>query len=300
MKKNILIDSMHGLGDNIYQRPFVKNLVEQGNNVYIRTVLPGIYNDIKGLRFIKPGATYRTQEKSLLKESQTIKWCSLPESYEVINPLYDGANLKETSIIQSMKIKFSKYGNMDDLVWDLPYFGWKNNIDNKGKPIAIIRPGTVRNEWRVTTRNADPKYINYSAAVLKEYGYYVISIADVDDINEFLVGQPPAADLVLHKGELGIYSTLDLMSISDVVVGGSGFILPATVSMANPHLFVIFGGRMMYDSPYKVFHPSMNMKKISWATPTNPCYCTLSKHDCNKNILDFDSQFMKFIKELQK
>lgn len=287
---------MHGIGDQIYQRPFVKNLVKQGHKVYIKTFLPEIYKDIN-VKFVQPNpeGTYRTQQKAFSQ----IKWATLPSEYKTIKPFYTGADLINTSIIHAMKVKFQEFGDMTELDWSLPWYNKETIRVPKGKKLALIRPATVRNEWKVLTRNPDPEYINWCAKVLLESGYYVVSIADCDGINEYIVGDDPPADLHLHKGELGIFGTLNLIQEANIVVGGSGFIIPATVSSEKTNLFTIFGGRMAYDSPYKVFHTSMDMKRIGWAMPNNPCRCTLTKHDCNKKINNLDDKFMEFLGRIQ-
>lgn len=105
------------------------------------------------------------------------------------------------------------------------------------------------------------------------------------------------AQMKLYKGELGVYGTLELIKHAEIVVGGSGFIIPATVS-SDTNLFLILGGRLMYDGISKTLHPSMNLNKIGWASPKNPCKCTLNKHDCDKTIPTLDSDFFNFLRKI--
>lgn len=304
----ILVESMEGVGDCIYQRPFIKQLIGMGHEVYIRVYLHDLYSDIVGLKFLKPKKdyTYRTQEKQRNQQSK-IQYAVEPKEFdEIVKPLYSGKDLVHDSIIYTMFHKFGIEPN-NKLEWTLPYFETHKNpeyqnikkiIYDSGKPLAIMRPSTIRKEWEVYTRSPDPTYLFWVSHVLHEMGYFVISIADANGTDEWIEQPEPYADMKLHDGELGIYGTLDLMRGASVVVGGSGFIVPACVSLGVP-LFVLFGGRGAYDSPYKIFHASMDLRKVGWALPRNFCRCTLNKHNCDKSIPDLDDKFMTFMRQLQ-
>ena len=298
---------MEGVGDCIYQRPFIKQLIKDGHEVYLSVYLHELFSDIKGLKFLKPAKehTYRTQQKQF-DSQKSIKYDTPPPKFDkVIDPLYSGTDLIHDSIVYSMSLKFG-VDNLSNLEWNLPNLSHHltkhesilKSIPFGFKKIAIVRPSTIRSEWKVSTRSPDPTYIYWCAHVLHEAGYYVISIADVDGSNEWIEGPAPFADLTLHSGDLGIFGTLELLKTADVVIGGSGFIVPATVSAKVP-LFILFGGRGAYDSPYKIFHPSMNLKKIGWAVPRNFCRCTLAEHACDKSIPDLDDKFMNFLRQIQ-
>lgn len=301
-KKNLYITTMEGLGDNIYTRPFIK-ILSKRYNVYLNTVLPKIYKDLD-VKFIDPKKpTYRTQQKELIKND--VSYSELPEFYEEITCHYKGQDLLNDSIITTMYKQFD-IPFSEKLEWDLPDY-WDEFISNsnsvlipRDKKIAIIRPATIRAEWEISTRNPNPNYISWCAKVLHESGYYVISIADLEPNKEWLADNIniDSADLKLHSGELGIYGTLELLKMADIIVGGVGFISPAGVS-ANRPLFTIFGGRQQYDCLQKIFHPSMDFGKLGWSIPDKPCRCTLMKHDCNKTISHLDSDFYNFLGKIQ-
>ncbi|UTS52170.1 hypothetical protein [Synechococcus phage BUCT-ZZ01] len=305
------LKSMHGIGDQLYQLSFVDLLHKQNpqDEIYIQTVLPQLYIDLLPhvpLKFVQPPETYRTQKKAL---DQYVKDTGLlfempPVKYnQLLEPFYSGEDLLNTSIPFTMAKKFKLDDKVQDLKWGYDFkFGFdkvEQLIGKIPKKIAIVRPSTIRKEWVVLTRSPKPNYISWCAKVLQEAGYFVISIADLKPNEEWLENnETPPADLYLHSGELGIIDTLKLIASADICVGGSGFIIPAAVQMGTP-LFTIFGGRMAYDSPYKVFHPSMDMSKIGWAMPDKPCRCTHIKHDCDKTITKLDSDFYNFLSKIQ-
>lgn len=300
---NVLVVTQEGIGDCVYQLPFVKILAKT-NQVYIKTPLPKIFKDVPNIKFIKlDNETYRTQQKSLLNDDTV--YSTLPKDiYKTYTPQYAGEELLETSIVGSFYKQFNIPFH-EKLEWELPSF--KNELGNflskipKGRKIAIIRPATVRKEWRVETRSPKNGYISWGAKILKESGYYTISIADIKSGEEWFDGDYDSKniDLNLHTGELGIYGTLGLIQIADVCIGGSGFIVPATVS-TNCNLFLILGGRLMYDGISKTLHPSMNLSKIGIAIPDNPCKCTLNKHNCDKTISNLDIKFFEFLEKISK
>lgn len=221
--------------------------------------------------------------------------------YKTYSAQYAGKELLENSIVGSF---YNQFGipYHTPIEWKLPSF--KDELGNfldkipKDRKIAIIRPATIRKEWEVSSRNANGNYIAWCCKILNEAGYYTISIADLKAGEEWLAdGIDVPAQMKLYKGELGIYGTLELIKHADIVIGGSGFVIPASVS-SNTNLFLILGGRLMYDGISKTLHPSMNLNKIGWALPAKPCKCTLNKHDCDKTIPTLDSDFFNFLRKI--
>lgn len=63
----IYVTTMAGIGDTCYIRPFIK-ILARDYDVYIKTVLPKMYSDITGVKFIRDEKeTFRTQQKSRLR-----------------------------------------------------------------------------------------------------------------------------------------------------------------------------------------------------------------------------------------
>lgn len=297
---NIHLITMFGTGDLIYISQFVR-LLAKTNTIYLETTLPKIFKDIPNVYFIDPKSdTYRTQQKE--KDKDKTQYVKLPSKIDkTFKPAYAGVELLSDSIISSfyrqLEIPFT-----EKLEWSLPSYQEefeKFDINLPKSKIAIIRPSTVRKEWLVETRNANQNYIGWCSKILKEAGYYTIAIADLKQGEEWLAdGIDVPADLKLYKGELGIYGTLELIRKADLVVGGSGFIIPACAAMKQ-NLFLILGGRLGYDGISKTLHPSMDLNKIHFASPKNPCKCSLNQHDCDKRIDDLDIKFFDFLRAIQ-
>lgn len=292
---SIHLKGMQGIGDTLYARPFIKRLAED-HKLYIETVLPELLSDIPGVSFIRPTSTLRTQSLHLL--TTKTKFVDLPKVDEVIDWNY-GYNAERgktvPGVIEGLIGKYdvmgiSEFREKMDLPSTLPghYLRLPHDM-----PLAVIRPVTSRTEFPAESRAPNPNYVGWTAKMLKAAGYYVVSIADCDDTNEVLEHEPPA-HLSLHKGELGILGALALIRDASIVVGGSGFIVPAAIS-AKTKLFVLFGGRGAYDSPQRIFDLRMDMSKIGWAIPDSFCRCTQLKHDCDKTISNLDDKFFSFM-----
>ncbi len=282
-KPPLLVHGMHGLGDNIYQRAFARNLDAE---VYLDTPWPQLYEDLPHVHCVRAETRLRTQRKNV--EAASHGWVAAPRRAKEIRIGYGHADLRNGSILSAMARQFGTSA----AVFDLPDFG-RSPVETD-RPVAIVRPVTARREWLNTARNPKPEYIAQAASELRRRGYYVVSLADLQDGEEWLVGDPPGADLVLHKGELNITQLLAAVRHAAVVVGGVGWIVPACIAMKTP-LYVVLGGQLGHNAPDKITDPAMDLSNVGWAWPARPCKCTSKQHDCEKEIHGFDHQFVDWL-----
>lgn len=111
---------------------------------------------------------------------------------EILTIFYGPDELSKGSIIDAMTWQFGKVAS----VFDLPSFG--ESAVQPDKPVAVIRPATVRKEWANPARNPDPKYLAEAARELRKH-FYVVSLADLEKGEEWLVGEPPEMISVCTK-----------------------------------------------------------------------------------------------------
>jgi len=171
---------------------------------------------------------------------------------------------------------------------------WKmKKFENKhhpGKPYIVVRPVTVRKEWRNEARNPLPEYIVKSVDWLTDH-YTIISVADVEDKQEWFVDEPPYADIRYHRGELNTADLLGLCQGAAGVIGGVGWIVPFAVHTRVPS-FIVSGGNGGYNHPAKLLNPTMALSSnIVFAVPDDFCKCTDNLHRCNKQISDLRTVF---------
>lgn len=264
----MIIHGMRGLGDNIYQRAFIKALPKP---VYLDTPWPEIYADIEGVHFIRPQTNLRTQAKNIARQGRT--WETPPPRQPVRQIRYG-----TEGIIQGMTASFSIAPGEFDLP-PLP------PPPETGRYV-VVRPATVRSEWRADTRNPEPEHIALAAHVAASRGYRVISVADLQEGQEWAISPMPYADVRYHKGELPVEQLLALVQGAAAVIGGIGWLVPAALAAKVP-AWIICGGQGGYNAPELICPPDST---ITFAVPDNFCRCKLKQHNCDKRISDYDAK----------
>jgi hypothetical protein len=152
---------------------------------------------------------------------------------------------------------------------------------------VVVRPATVRSEWRADTRNPDPLYIYKAAAKAIERGYRVISVADLQEGAEWVTGDLPPAHVEYLYGQLPVEQLLALVANAAAVIGGIGWLVPAALAAKVP-AWIICGGQGGYNAP-ELITPG-GQSNITFAVPDNFCRCRLKQHNCDKRISDYDSK----------
>lgn len=265
---------MRGLGDNIFQRPFVRVLARQ-RPVYLITPWPELYDDIPDVHFVHEATSLRTQAKNMQHHAAT--WVKAPRQVSLIRVSYGHATLAHHGIVAIMQQCFGVAPDRFDLPAFPPFLSLR--------PIAVIRPATERREWHNAARGPRPEYIAEIASSLMK-DYHVISVADLVPGEEWLVDNVlPPAHTRFHAGELYMPELLGLVQSAAVVVGGVGWIVPACIAAGTP-LFCILGGCGLHNAPEKVTDPRMDLTHVGFAMPDRFCRCDRMQHTCDKTISD--------------
>lgn len=275
---NTLVKGMYGFGDGIYQRSFIKQIP---GSVYLSTPWPELYSDLPNVHCMPSGTNLRTQRKNEIRQSYKHKTPSAYQKKITIN--YSGRNML-TGMAEAWPQRFKPRP------LDLPHTG---PALLKGHYV-IIRPCTIRSEWIAESRNPLPEYIEQAAKELKKRGIYTVCIADIDDKNEWLVGNLPECDLYYIRGELTIAQVMNLAEHAIGIVSGVGFALPLAMAYKVPILCVL-GGCLGYNGPEMTTHPEIDSSSVTFATPDKPCYCKIRDHHCNKEITGYGQQLTAWI-----
>lgn len=264
-----LIHGMQGLGDSIYGRAFVKSL---RGLVYLKTPWPQLFADMPNVLPVNPGTDLRTQAKNAARFDG---WHEMPKG-ETRRIRYGSK-----PIFHGLELAY----NVAPSEMDLPCFG--------ASPVSgryvVVRPATVRSEWRADSRNPLPEYIAEAADIARAMGYTVVSVADLCS-EEWLVGDPPKADIQYHAGELSLEQMLALVQHSSAVIGGVGWIVPACIAAKVP-AWIICGGNGGYNAPERITDKRMDTSRIGWAIPDNYCRCAEALHNCDKRISNHAEKF---------
>lgn len=268
----MMIHSMKGLGDNVYQRAFLKNMP---GPIYLDTPWPELVSDLPHVHCVRPQTNLRTQAKNIARHSSWL----MPPTKQLARHIRYGTE----GIIPGM---ISSFGVMPG-EFDLPPLP---PSPETGKYV-VVRPATVRSEWRADTRNPDPLYIFLASVEAMQRGYRVVSVADLQEGAEWAIDPLPYADVRYHQGELPVEQLLALVANASAVIGGIGWLVPAALSAKVP-AWIICGGQGGYNAP-ELITPK-GQRNITFAVPDNFCRCRLKMHNCDKRISDYDSKLAQW------
>jgi hypothetical protein len=288
----MIIDTRGGLGDNIYARAIVRAYAESDVEAVVRSPWPQLFCDLP-VPVQKPGnMELRTQKKNIARLA----------GYPWANTYYRGADVRRLiyrlevpgrTIMQELE-SMSGWPAGAEFRFDLPSFGPSLQAD---KPIAVLRPVTSRIEWPNRARSPDTRYIVRAAELLREAGFHVVVAADVDDKYEHAIQPLPVGDTMLIRGELDVTQLMALVENAAVVVGGSGWIIPACMAYGTPAV-IIGGGNGGHNAPELVTDPRVDCSRIRFVLPDRYCRCINMRHGCNKIIHEFDERFTSAMEEV--
>ena len=296
--KPVLIRGMWGLGDNIFARPFVRAAAKQ-YQVHLETPWPELYEDLD-IKFVLGKRKLRTQLKNIARQRQE-RWLRPLPMREVSSVSYGSDLTTAASIIAALERRWHSALRVgfDPALFDLPDMGPPPSTRAHGgqRPIAVVRPVTVRTEWHNTARNPLPEYVNAIAAELMAT-HTVVAVADLEPGQEWAVGELPPAHHYFVFGELRVRQLLALVREADVVIGGVGWIVPAGLALRTK-TFVLLGGHGGHNAPEKVTDQRLDLSRIGFAMPEAFCRCTNMQHNCDKRIADPVGQFRRWSHSFQ-
>lgn len=284
--KPIIIEGQRGLGDNIFARPFIRCACST-NEVWFDTPWPELFEDLP-VKFVRCETRLRTQAKNVALQDAS-RWVKAPHDVVRIKIAYGHASLLAGSITQTIEKRIPLNGF--PYTFDLPDMGPSPLTSDR--PIAVIRPVTVRSEWTNTARNPLPEYVNAVASHLITT-HRVVLIADLVPDIEWLIGELPPHHTAFLHGELTVRPLLALLRDADVVIGGVGWIVPAAIALGTK-AFIILGGQAKHNAPHIITDPRMNLSNIAFATPRSFCQCHEMKHNCDKTIPNLAEQWNSFV-----
>lgn len=292
MKPAILIRGQWGLGDNIFARPFLRACVDK-YDVWLETPWPELFADLP-IRFVAGRRELRTQMRNVARQPAS-RWSTPPMGIRELRLGYGHAELARGSIVAALERQVGAIAvRLAAPIWDLPAMAASPIASER--PIAMVRPVTVRGEWRNEARNPRADYVAAIARGLMAT-HHVVVVADLATGREWLEGElPPHHDAFL-KGELALRELLGLTAAADVIVGGVGWIVPAAIALKRK-AFVILGGHGGHNAPAVITDPRMDLSRIAFATPRELCKCTSMQHHCDKTIPDLEAQWMAFCRRV--
>lgn len=282
-----------GMGDNLYQRPFVRAACEKYGTVYLTTCYPELYWDIEerhDLRFVNPAGhcRLRAQKKNLARMDLSDVWCGdrapgdswrVPLAYTsrkfmlgpIVRAIEAGCPLGATPYDHRLPLR-------DD--WLEEVAAISSSWDHGDRPIAIVRQNTWRMDWKCPARSPDQEAFHQARSLMGDR-FFVVSVADLEDQQEGIIGEPISYDVAYHRGELTPGVIAALFSRAAMVLSPPGFAVPMCLAVGTP-LFCVCGGFM---PPEAMVDDRMRCKDlVHFCAPDPFCACMSTYHDCEKKI----------------
>lgn len=266
---------MQGLGDNFYQRAVIR---EVPGEHHLITAWPQLYSDMPRIRCVRPDTRLRTQAKNAVRD---LAWQRPPRTMP--QPVH--YTNRAGTMLQGLCAAFGV--NPARVTFDAPAFG-----QERRERYIVVRPATVRTEWRADARNPRPEYLKRAAQALRSR-YRIVSVADLQPGKEWALDPLPDADESYHAGELALEQLLALVAGAAAVVGGVGWLVPAAVAYRVPML-LLYGGSGANNGPQRIFDIRMDTGLIQQVLPDRLCLCTDPAHACDKTISNLDKHLERF------
>jgi hypothetical protein len=289
MKPPLLIQAPWGLGDAIYIRPAIADTARL-RTVFLETPWPELYEDLP-LHFVRGEKGLRLQMRNVRRQPES-RWVEPPHGIPKVALGYGPIELETRNVFAAMAVKLPvRLGRSP--VWDLPALG-ECPFDTGGAPLALIRPVLRRLEWDNEARNPKAEYVAEIAGDLKDRGFAVVVVCDIQTDRELLDhGIMPPHNLALTHGELNTRQLLATVRDAAVVVGGVGWIVPAAIALHTP-TFIVLGGNGGMNAPRVLLDPRMKVDRIGFAIPKDFCRCMDMHHSCNKTIPNLQAQWTRW------
>lgn len=285
-------EGMHGIGDNINQRAFIRALVARGHEIWLKTPLPEIYAGIPRLHFVRSATRLRTQQKH--EARSRVRFESIPHGIVRRRIFYGNDHLRHGSVFDAMEQQFG----VAPLSMDLPHYELPIIGIPAGKPVALIRPTTERTEWHNASRGPLNQYVDQVACMLAHRGWHVISVADTEQGKEWITDKEPMAHQKFHHGELSITEMLALVERADLVVTGACVIFHAAIAYQRP-MVCLQGGNGGNNHHSRITDKRCcDLSQTLFIYPDEYCHCQQMQHQCIKTISDLDTRILPFISQV--
>jgi ADP-heptose:LPS heptosyltransferase len=143
----------------------------------------------------------------------------------------------------------------------------------------IYRPIVLNGTWPCPSRAPDP--VAYAALYrsIKDR-FFTVSVCNLDQKGEHIVGEEQDADLKLHRGEADFETLAGLFAEAALVFGNAGFTPILAQAVGTPNICVYGGNESFRFTNIVGAHlaPTLPIE------PVKPCECFDRHHHCDKTI----------------
>lgn len=252
-------------------------------NTYLRTPWPQLYVDLP-IRILPVKTNLRTQAKNLSAVKNY--WSTEPKKAKEMRLGYDG---NSKSMVNGL---WESIGFNTVIPEFFPPIVGKRSIKEK---YIVLRPATVRTEWQAPARNPKQEYLDMIAKRLSKT-HKIISVADLSE-EEWIDGKEPFAHEKRHSGS-SLEELLTLIAHCDGIIGGVGWAVPAALTFNKP-MFLVYGGSGFYNGPRRILE-NCGPHQIYQVFPNNFCNCKHMTHNCDKTILEIETEIDTWANKIQR
>ena len=294
--ETLVIQGMKGIGDQLFQVPYIKDLARRFQVVYWDSDVADLLWDLPpNVRFFHTNTRLRMQREMGFENLRNGVYCDpreIPRNALRHHFRYlragDGGILNNT-VWDSLNYHLEAFGypKVEDLQFHIKTRqSWENAVSQllhewgiKG-PYAVVRSLTTRAEWHCPARNCKFEYMQHAVNKLS-MEMPVIEIGSQDGIREtFDVGPYDNTHMAFTEGQLTLPIIAALCKKSAVTVTPSGFLQVLNLMFKAPTV-VIYGG---YTHPGTYHSDQLDYSQYFQVAPRNPCGCVSNHHNCNKEI----------------
>ncbi|TPN44875.1 methyltransferase domain-containing protein [Mesorhizobium sp. B1-1-7] len=282
VKPPLTVLSMYGMGDNLHQRAVLRELMKT-RSVELQTYYTAMFHDLiaEGLKVtlvsgkLDPRIRDRGNGVGVARPSQSAE--------KKIG--YDHAATKRHGTLLA-----AMFGSVGLPVPEHPDFSlpvkpeWREAAralvgDTSGKPIMVYRPIIINATWPCPSRSPDTEAYAALYRSIKDR-FFTVSICELNQKGEHIVGEEQPADLKLHHGEADFETLAGLFAEAALVFGNAGFTPVLAQSVGTPNICV-YGGNESYRYTNIV---GAHLAPTLPIEPVKPCACFDRHHKCDKTI----------------
>lgn len=268
-KRPLLLQGMHGMGDNLHQRAVIRQLMQR-YDVTLESSWVAPYYDLiaDGLKVVHKATTLRTQTKNAKRESALFHK-HRPVGVRTRKVWYAPREVRAANGVLAAMCRNCDV-SYDRADFRLPvkpeWVEAARRVVKTDNPILVYRPLVERTEWNgCAARNPDhAAYAELFDSIRDRF--HVVSIADLVPGVEWMVGHAVEADQRFHAGELPFETLAGLFSLAAMAFTAPGFAVILAQAVETP-VAAVFGS---YEASYS-FNGGARYSPYLGIDPIVPC-----------------------------
>ncbi len=268
----IVIRGHLGFGDCIHQRAIIRTLMQMGErDIVLNTFYGALYWDMvrDGLKLQRiNGHPPRIREQELFNSAVRVD-----PAARHIRLRYRAASVHEHGSILAAQYACAglRMPARPDFSIEVPH-AWRKSVrrlsGGNSKPLMVYRPLVLNDLFHCEQRLPDVgTYAALYESVRKDY--HVVSVCNLGDHGEHIVGPEMPADTKFHRGELSFEELVGLYAEADIAFTCAGF-APVLAQAVGTRCVVVYGGHEGFRTTNSV---GAHLAPTLAIEPVNQCEC---------------------------